>query len=185
MSGIKSVKRAMGMLAMAAVLGGCGPELDEEAVGTVSEGEQALLGYCQYKLSVTGVRAIDGQGVFEGNLEVRITATANSDSAVLPGPTISPYSLNPDPQAAWHALDAEITTVSVAVGSKKSVVVDLSVKEEDSGTLGADDYGSREPTFLLSCDGVGHVLTPDVSLFREEMGNYNGVVEVRLRATPL
>lgn len=184
MSGFKGWKRAAGLLAMVTMAGGCGPELGDEGMDAVGEAGQPLAGYCYFKVKVTGVRATDGQGVFEGNLEVRLTATAASDSAVLPGPTLSPYSLNPDPDAPWQALDADITTVAVAVGSTKSVPVDVSVLEEDSGTLGKDDYGSRTATFSLACDGTARVLTPDVSLYREEMGSYNGIVEVRLRAEP-
>lgn len=166
-------------LAMAAVglLAGCGPESELESAEVLGEAQQAVTS-CQYRLSVTGVRAIDGQGALEGKMEVRLTATQGASSIVLPGSSTY-YTLDPGANAPWHTLNNQISILSVT--GSKTVTVDVDVLELDSGTLGADDHGSKAVTMTLTCGGSPVVLTPDISLYRDKMGSYEGVVEVRLR----
>jgi hypothetical protein len=179
MQGGKTFKGVLGVLAAVGMLAGCGPESEaEEGLG---EAQQALT-TCTYRIAVTGVRAIDGQGAFEGDMEVRLTATQGTGSVVLPGSTTY-FSLNPDPQAPWNGLNGEVSRVSVS--DSRTVTVDVDVLELDSGTLGADDYGSRSVSLTLTCGGSPQVVTPDISLFRDNMGSYDGKVEVRLRAEQL
>lgn len=180
----KTFKRALGVLAVAGLLAGCGPEAEVEGVEATAElgaSEQELTS-CTYRLALTGVRAIDGQGVFEGDMEVRVTATQGAGSVIAPGPSTY-FSLNPDPQAPWNGLNYEINRVSVS--GSRTVTVDIDVLELDSGTLGADDYGSKSVSLTLTCGDSAQVVTPDISLFRDNMGSYDGKVEVRVRAEQL
>lgn len=184
MQGGKIFKQAMGVLVAAGLLAGCGPEGEPEAMQGLEElGESAqAVTSCTYRLALTGVRATDGQGALEGDMEVRVTAAQGTSSVIAPGPSTY-FPLNPDPQAPWNGLNDEISRVSVA--GSRTVTVDIDVLELDSGTLGADDHGSRSVTLTLTCGGSPQVVTPDVSLFRDGLGSYEGIVEVRVRAEQL
>ena len=99
-------------------------------------------------------------------------------------PGVSTYlTLSPGSDAPWYTLNRQINTVSVT--DSKTVTVDLEVIELDSGTLGADDHGSKSVTMTLTCGGSPVVVTPDISLYRDRMGSYDGKVEVRVRAEQL
>ncbi|HSP77802.1 MAG TPA: hypothetical protein VLQ93_04700 [Myxococcaceae bacterium] len=99
-------------------------------------------------------------------------------------PGVSTYlTLSPGSDAPWYTLNRQINTVSVT--DSKTVTVDLEVIELDSGTLGADDHGSKSVTMKLTCGGSPVVVTPDISLYRDRMGSYDGKVEVRVRAEQL
>lgn len=104
---------------------------------------------CEWVVSLYAAEVTEGQGVFEGKLEVQITGSANGDSAVYPRPT------GHDKLAVGESvlLEKEITRVTLPDdGSIVPINVGLSVNEEDGGFLGADDSGSGSVMLEMQCD---------------------------------
>lgn len=136
----------------------------------------AAAGNCTFNVSTHRAKVTEGQGALEGKLELRITGHADGDSAVWPSSTGSDKMKAGDP---FETINKDITTVSVPVGTVKTISVDVDVLELDSGTLGADDFGTASGTMALEC-GQG----PVVKLFTVPLSS-SGKVQVELQAEQL
>jgi hypothetical protein len=140
------------------------------------EGPTAAAANCTFNVSTHRAKVTEGQGAVEGKLELRITGHADGDQAVWPSSTGSDKMKAGDP---FEIISKDITTVLVPVGTKKTIDVDVEVLELDSGTLGADDFGTASGTMTLEC-GAGSV----VKLFTVPLST-SGKVQVELKAEQL
>jgi hypothetical protein len=128
---------------------------------------------CTFNVSTNRAKVTEGQGALEGKLELRITGYAVNDEAVWPSSTGSDKMKAGDP---FESVNKDITTVAVTVGTVKTISVGADVLEVDSGTLGADDFGTASGTMALEC-GKG----PVVKLFTVPLSS-SGKVQVELEA---
>lgn len=148
----------------------------KKRIGEFEDLPGAAAASCTFNVSTHRAKVTEGQGALEGKLELRITGHADGDSAVWPSSTGSDKMKAGDP---FEIISKDITTVSVPVGTTKVIDVDAEVLELDSGTLGADDFGTASGTMTLEC-GAG----PVVKLFTVPL-NTSGKVQVELKAEQL
>jgi Thrombospondin type 3 repeat len=128
---------------------------------------------CTFNVSTNRAKVTEGQGALEGKLELRITGQAATAEAVWPSSTGSDKMKAGDP---FESVNKDITTVAVTVGTVKTISVGADVLEIDSGTLGADDFGTASGTMALEC-GKG----PVFKLFTVPLSS-SGKVQVELKA---
>lgn len=131
---------------------------------------------CTFNVSTHKAKVTEGQGAVEGKLELRITGHAAGAQAVWPSATGSDKMKVGDP---FEIIEKDITTVSVPVGTVKTISVDVDVLELDSGVLGADDFGTASGTMALEC-GQG----PVFKTFTVPLSS-SGKVQVELKAEQL
>lgn len=129
---------------------------------------------CEWVVSLHQAKVTEGQGIFEGKLELQIIGTANSDQAVYPRST--DYDKIAEGQQVM--LEKEITRVTLPDdGTTVFMDVDLTVDEDDSGLLGANDSGSGSVTVEMKCGAPADYAATTISL-----GNPGKVwVEVQAR----
>ena len=131
------------------------------------------------KVELNKVECLDGQGAMEGNLEVRMKITEGGHSVTWPSATDTVKIDNggtPTAGIAWV-----IGTYNVDSGTV-SKSFDLAVTEEDSGTLGADDYGSGTVSFDLTSSMAPIYKSATMDLYRDHMKKTDGKLKVTLKA---
>ncbi|MBN1205936.1 MAG: thrombospondin type 3 repeat-containing protein [Myxococcaceae bacterium] len=116
---------------------------------------------CDWVVSLHKAKVTEGQGVFEGKLEVQIIGKANGDQAVYP--RSGDWDQIAEGQTVM--LEKEITRITLPDdGSTVSIPVDLVVDEDDTGLLGANDTGNGTVTVNMSCDTTVDYASKTISL---------------------
>jgi hypothetical protein len=129
------------------------------------------------RVDLESVQVTEGQGIGEGDFELRIQAQEGSHSVVWP-------SLNGwtkvDKGGAAQSINREVATYDVTSGTLSKKVV-LDVTEVDGGTLGQDDQGQGTVTFDMTPTMAPSTKPVTISLKRPDM-SFLGKVKVTMTA---
>ena len=129
------------------------------------------------RVDLESVQVIEGQGVGEGDFELRIQVAEGSN--VLIWPSLN-GSTRVDKGGAAQSINKAIATYTVASGTlSKRYAID--VTEVDKGTLGQDDQGQSTLTFDLTPNMAPSTKSATISLKRPNM-SYQGKVKVTMTA---
>jgi hypothetical protein len=129
------------------------------------------------RVDLESVQVIEGQGIGEGDFELRVQVQEGSHQVVWPSLNSS---AKIDKNGAPYTINREVATYSVASGTlSKKFQIDLT--EVDKGTLGQDDYGSSSISFDLTPNMTPSSKTATISLKRPNM-QYLGKVKVAMSA---
>lgn len=128
------------------------------------------------RVDLESVKVIEGQGVGEGDFELRVTVGEGGNKLVWPSANGS-TKVEKD---VVHGINEEVATYTVNSGTlSKKFTID--VTEVDKGTLGQDDQGHGTVTLDLAPAMTPVTKGVDISLKRPDMG-YQGKVNVKLSA---
>jgi len=129
------------------------------------------------RVDLESVQVTDGQGVGEGDFELRLQVQEGSHQIVWPSLNSS---ARVDQNGSPYNINREVATYAVDSGSlTKRFTVD--VTEVDKGTLGQDDYGSGTIQFELTPGMAPKTQTATITLKRPKMKT-NGAVKVTMSA---
>jgi len=129
------------------------------------------------RVDLESVQVTEGEGIGEGDFELRIQVQEGTNHMVWPSLNSS---ARIDKGGAAYTINREIGTYTVSSGtlSKK---FDIDVTEVDKGTLGQDDYGQSTLTFDLMPTMAPSTKSATISLKRPNM-SYQGKVKVIMTA---
>ena len=128
------------------------------------------------RVDLESVQVTAGQGIGEGDFELRIQVQEGSNHIVWPSLN---GSTKVDKGGAAQSINREVATYTVTSPLSKRFTID--VTEVDKGTLGQDDQGQSTLTFDLDPTMVPSVKTATIGLKRPSM-NVNGTVKVTMTA---
>jgi hypothetical protein len=129
------------------------------------------------RVDLESVQVTEGQGVGEGDFELRIQVQEGSNDIVWPSLN---GSTKVDKGGAAQSIGREVATYTVTSGTlSKRFTID--VTEVDKGTLGQDDQGQATLTFDLTPTMAPSTQSATISLKRPNMG-FHGKVKVTLTA---
>ena len=130
------------------------------------------------RVDLESIQVTDGQGVAEGDLELRVQVQEGSHQLVWPALNSS---AKVDKKGLPYTINREVATYAVNSGTlSKRFTVD--VTEVDKGTLGQDDYGQAVVQFDLTPGMAPKTQTATIGFKRPSMKNNNGTVKVKLSA---
>ena len=119
----------------------------------------------------------DGQGIGEGDLELRIQVTEGTHTIVWPSAS---NSVKVDNGGAPTLISQPVASYTVSSGTL-SKTFDIAVTEVDGGVYGKDDYGVGKITIAMTPSMGDTYKSAIISLKRPTM-NYDGKVKVTLKA---
>lgn len=129
------------------------------------------------RVDLESVQVIEGQGVGEGDFEIRIRVNEGDHDVIWPSLNSS---TKVDKGGPPQSIDLPVATYTVTSGTlSKRFVID--VTEVDKGTLGQDDQGQGSVTFDLTPDMAPSTKFATISLKRPNM-SYDGKVKVTMSA---
>jgi hypothetical protein len=129
------------------------------------------------RVDLESVKVIEGQGVGEGDFELRIQVQEGGHMVVWPSQN---GSTKVDKGGAAQSIGREIGIYTVTSGTlSKRYTID--VTEVDKGTLGQDDQGQSTLNFDLTSDMAPSTKSADISLKRPSM-SFQGKVRVTMTA---
>ncbi|MCU0227521.1 MAG: hypothetical protein MUF01_07760 [Bryobacterales bacterium] len=131
----------------------------------------------QVRVSLHNIQVIEGQGVGEGDFEMRIQVQEGNNSIVWP--SANGYT-KVDNNGVAHTINRLVGTYTVSNGSLTKRF-EFDGTEVDGGTLGKDDQGQGSITFTLTPNMAPEVKYVTMSLKRPRMKT-NGKVKVGLLA---
>lgn len=123
------------------------------------------------------VEVTDGQGIVEGDLELRIQVTEGSNTVVWPSAN---GSQKVDNGGAQSLITLPVASYNVTSGTLTKSF-DISVTEVDGGVYGKDDLGTGKVTIAMTPSMGDTYKSAFISLKRPTM-NFNGKVKVTLKA---
>src|SRR5690242_16064281 len=123
------------------------------------------------RVDLASVKVTEGQGILEGDFELRIQAQEGSNGVVWPGLNSS---AKVDKNGAAYTINKQIATYSVSSGTLSKIFT-IDVTEVDKGTLGQDDYGQGTVSFDLTPSMAASTKEVTISLKRPN-SNYLGKV---------
>lgn len=130
------------------------------------------------RVDLESVQVIDGQGVGEGDFELRIQVQEGPHHVVWPALNSS---AKVDKGGDPFTINRKVATYTVNGGTlSKRFTVD--VTEVDKGTLGQDDYGQATFNFDLTSDMAPITKNATINLKRPNMKKRNGKVKVVMSA---
>jgi len=130
------------------------------------------------RVDLESVQVTDGQGVGEGDFELRVQVQEGSHQLTWPALNSS---AKVDKNGSPYTINREVATYPVDSGTlSKRFTVD--VTEVDKGTLGQDDYGQAVIQFDLTPGMSPKTQTATIDLKRPSMKKKNGTVKVTLSA---
>ena len=130
---------------------------------------------CQVDLE--SVQVLEGQGVGEGDFELRIQVQEGANSAVWPSLN---GSVKVDKNGPPHTINKRVAAYDLAGGTLHKLYT-VEVTEVDKGLNGQDDIGQGTITLDLSPGMKPQSKAATISLKRPNM-KYNGKVKVVLTA---
>ena len=129
------------------------------------------------RVDLESVQVTEGQGVGEGDFELRIQVAEGGN--ILIWPSLN-GSTKVDKGGAAQSINKAVATYPVTSGTlSKKFTID--VTEVDKGTLGQDDQGQSTLTFDLTPTMVPSTKSATISLKRPTM-SYQGKVKVTMTA---
>ncbi len=129
------------------------------------------------RVDLESVQVTEGQGIGEGDFELRIQVQEGGNLIVWPSLN---GSTKVDKGGSAQSINREVATYTVTSGTlSKRFTID--VTEVDKGTLGQDDQGQSTLTFDLEPTMAPSVKTATIGLKRPNM-NVNGTVKVTMTA---
>ncbi|HEU4387499.1 MAG TPA: hypothetical protein VFV34_06860 [Blastocatellia bacterium] len=129
------------------------------------------------RVDLESVQVIEGQGVGEGDFELRVQVAEGSNLLVWPSLN---GSTKVDKGGAAQSINKAVATYTVASGTlSKRFTID--VTEVDKGTLGQDDQGQSTLSFDLTPTMSPSTKSAVISLKRPDM-SYLGKVKVNMTA---
>ena len=128
------------------------------------------------RVDLESVQVTEGQGIGEGDFELRIQVQEGGNHIVWPSLN---GSTKVDKGGAAQSINREVATYTVTSALSKRFTID--VTEVDKGTLGQDDQGQSTLTFDLDPTMAPSVKTANIGLKRPNM-NVNGTVKVTMTA---
>lgn len=136
---------------------------------------------CGFSIYMSRARVVQGQGLFDGKLELQLTGYANG--ATVTHPSASTWT-QIHKRWDWVSVNRLITTMVVEKGSPKLVAVMADAVEFEAAIGGLPEIGSSSFNQLnLSC---GQTSTATVSIELKKIGivalSQKGTVEVEFRA---
>ena len=132
------------------------------------------------KVNLDSVQVTEGQGVGEGDFELRIQAGDGLKTAIWPSLNGSTKVDNNGPA---QTIDKEINRYQIASGTVTKTY-NIDVTEVDGGTLGKDDTGHGTQSFDLTPGMASTSKSVTISLKRPKM-SYLGKVKVTLKAVQI
>lgn len=129
------------------------------------------------RVNLDSVQVTEGQGVGEGDFELRVQAGDGAKTTIWP--SLNGYT-KVDNNGPAQTIDKEINHYSVTSGTVTKTF-NIDVTEVDGGTLGKDDTGHGSITFDLTPTMGSTSKSVTVSLKRPNM-SYLGKVKVTLKA---
>ncbi len=131
------------------------------------------------RVDLESIQVTDGQGIGEGDFELRVQVQEGAHQMVWPALNSS---AKVDKNGLPYTINREVATYTVDSGTlSKRFTVD--VTEVDKGTLGQDDYGQAVVEFDLVPGMKPKSQTTTINLKRPNM-NVNGAVKVTMSAQP-
>jgi hypothetical protein len=128
-------------------------------------------------VDLESIRVTEGQGIGEGDFEMRVQAQEGNNIAVWPSAT---GFTRVEKGGVAHTIGRRVATYNVASGTlSKKFTID--VTEVDGGTLGGDDTGQSTLTFDLTPTMAPSTKSATISLHRPNM-NFLGKVVVTMTA---
>ena len=129
------------------------------------------------RVDLESVQVTEGQGITEGDFELRVQVQEGANNMVWPSLNSS---AKVDKNGAPYTINREVATYTIPSGtlSKKFT---MDVTEIDKGMLGQDDYGQGTLTFDLTPTMAPSTKSATISLKRPNM-SYQGKVKVTLTA---
>ena len=128
-------------------------------------------------VDLESVQCVDGQGVGEGDFELRVQVQEGSHQLVWPSLNSS---AKIDNNGAPYTVNRRVATYPVNSGTlSKRFTIDLT--EVDKGTLGQDDYGQSTISFDLTPNMAPSTTSTTISLKRPNL-KYEGKVKVTMTA---
>ena len=129
------------------------------------------------RVDLESVQVTDGQGVGEGDFELRLQVQEGSNQVVWPSLNSS---AKVDNKGAPYTINRAVATYPVDSGTlSKRFTIDAT--EVDKGTLGQDDYGQGTISFDLTPDMGPATKSVTISLKRPNM-KVEGKVKVVMSA---
>jgi hypothetical protein len=130
------------------------------------------------RVDLESVQVTDGQGVGEGDFELRIQVQEGNNQIVWPALNSSAkVDKNGDP----FTINRQVATYVVDSGKlNKRFTID--VTEVDKGTLGQDDYGQATLSFDLTADMAAITKSVTIDLKRPSQKKRDGKVKVVMSA---
>jgi hypothetical protein len=129
------------------------------------------------RVDLESVQVTEGQGVGEGDFELRLQVAEGGNLLIWPSLN---GSTKVDKGGAAQSINKPIATYTVTSGTlSKKFTID--VTEVDKGTLGQDDQGQSTLTFDLTPTMAPSTKSAIISLKRPDM-SYQGKVKVNLTA---
>lgn len=130
------------------------------------------------RVDLESVQVTDGQGIAEGDFELRIQVQEGNNQIVWPSlNSNAKVDKNGDP----YTINRQVATYSVN-GGKLSKRFTIDVTEVDKGTLGQDDYGQATLSFDLTSDMAAVSKSATISLKRPNQKKRDGKVKVVMSA---
>lgn len=120
---------------------------------------------------------VDGQGIVEGNLELRIQVTEGSHTIVWPSAS---GNQKVDNGGAPCLINDFVSSYNVASGTLTKTF-DIAVTDVDGGVYGKDDFGVGKITIEMKPSMADTYKSTIIKLKRPDM-NFNGKVKVTLKA---
>ena len=131
----------------------------------------------QIRVDLESVQVTEGQGIGEGDFELRLQVQEGSNQVVWPSLNSS---AKVDKGGSPYTINRQVGTYTVDSGTlSKRFTID--VTEIDKGTLGQDDQGSGTLTFDLKPNMTPSSKTATISLKRPNM-SFLGKVKVTMSA---
>jgi hypothetical protein len=129
------------------------------------------------RVDLESVQVTDGQGVGEGDFELRLQVQEGKTTVVWPSAN---GSVKVDKGGAAQTINRQVGVYDVPSGTlSKRFAID--VVEVDKGTLGQDDQGQGTLTFDLTPTMAPSSKTATIQLKRPNM-KYDGTVKVTMSA---
>ncbi|HEV7858254.1 MAG TPA: hypothetical protein VGO91_06455 [Pyrinomonadaceae bacterium] len=128
------------------------------------------------RVDLESVQVIEGQGIGEGDFELRIQVQEGGNDIIWPSLN---GSTKVDKGGAAQSIGKEVATYTVTAPLSKRFTID--VTEVDKGTLGQDDQGQATLNFDLTPTMTPTTQSATISLKRPNM-NFHGKVKVTMTA---
>ena len=163
------------VLTLPTVLGAGCTDLDGQE--TVDQTEQGLTS-CSFDVSLYQAKVTQGQGITEGDLELKFKGEADNGGVISATGT---YTMPVG--AAYRLIGEHLKTVSVT-NTTKTIQVWTEVTEVDNGGLnGTNDVGEGSGSMILDCNGSNVSKELTVDLYKNNgTGGQNGQVKVKILA---
>lgn len=128
------------------------------------------------RVDLKNLKIIEGQGVGEGDFELRVTVKEGSNQCTWPSANGSVH-VEKD---VVHNIGETVATYSIASGTLTKLFT-VDVTEVDKGTLGQDDQGGGSITLAMTPEMAPLSKTVTIPLKRPDM-SFLGKVNVTLSA---